>query len=203
MIPLNTQNSPPASVPAMKRSKSNFGVSLIPLLILVIVTSISCTKEPTANFRGDNALSAAAQEILRSPEVFWLYSLDPVPADQRLTPQPPPSTNAPPVRMKEIFHGHEVLGRAEIKDKTQQAALIKELDLGIKEGKGPPPACFNPRHGIRAVKGDQSVDLVICFECISIREYTSAERSIYTSPKPQKAFNDALLREKLPLAEQW
>lgn len=35
-------------------------------------------------------------------------------------------------------------------------------------------ACFDPRHGVRAVHGGHTVDLVICFECLSLKVYRDA-----------------------------
>lgn len=32
-------------------------------------------------------------------------------------------------------------------------------------------ACFNPRHGLRAVHAGHTVDLVICFECLTLEVF--------------------------------
>lgn len=48
-----------------------------------------------------------------------------------------------------------------------------------------PAHCFNPRHGISARLGDDTVDLVICFECHETKIYGKngmLVRGVATSP---------------------
>lgn len=37
--------------------------------------------------------------------------------------------------------------------------------------------CFNPRNGLTVTQGEEAWDLVICFECLSIRVYLAGERN--------------------------
>jgi hypothetical protein len=102
------------------------------------------------------------------------------------------------------FHGYDFLGKTEIEDVLERKALIDALYQSIAESTGP-ALCFGPRHAVRAVKGDEIVDLVICFECQQIRILTEnpkhvGEHNVSTTDKPAAAFNAALSRRKVQLA---
>ncbi len=102
-----------------------------------------------------------------------------------------------------MFHGFEILGRAEIVDSNERQELVEALKKGVTEGKKREPlACFDPRHGIRAVKSGINVDLVICFECLTVMEVISTDRWFRISHKPNERFNEALKRANLPLASE-
>lgn len=143
-------------------------------------------------------LSKVALQILKAPDSFWLYSLDPVPADLKSTRDQAKTNHV----AKEVFHGYEILGGVEIEDKQQQQALVKSLVQGMSEAKGIPPACFNPRHGIRAAQGGEKVDLLICFECSALYEFAKTTNYGRTSYSPAKVFNEALKRANLPIAPE-
>jgi len=150
----------------------------------------------------DGGLSSAAVAALDTPETFYLYSLDPVHSDLKraLRQSPQETTNA--VKNLELFHGYEVLGRTEVANLRQRKELVEAFKRGIEEGKGPPPTCFDPRHGIRVVKGGLTVDFVICFECVTVLEVMSSSRHLRISYSPRDVFNSALKRANLPLAPE-
>jgi hypothetical protein len=72
---------------------------------------------------------------------------------------------------KDKFHGWNVLGKTGIKDKKAREGVVSAVSKGVKESDGTRANCFEPRHGIRATKEKQTVDLVICFECLSVEIY--------------------------------
>lgn len=65
----------------------------------------------------------------------------------------------------ETFHGYGVLGRATIRDVSDIEALAAAFVSGRRQGSDDLIACFDPRHGIHVPRGEQGLDLVICFEC--------------------------------------
>ena len=56
------------------------------------------------------------------------------------------------------------MGKCQITDNKAKSELISAYYDGIT-GNNFQGACFNPRHGIRAIKDGKSLDLVICFGC--------------------------------------
>lgn len=135
------------------------------------------------------------RKILENNQQFILYSLDP---SSRYSV----STIATETRksVKEKFHNYDVLGKTRITNPAIKAKLVEALESGIDEGGSAGMMCFDPRHGIRAVRGDQTVDLVICFECQKISVYTNrSSGTAYTSSSPRKDFNDVLVDAKIPL----
>lgn len=145
-------------------------------------------------------LSALSQEVLASPDSFFLYSINP---EKEFY-----GTNEP---MRGYFHRYEVLGRLEITGKEQQETLLSALYKGMEEARGSAHKCFNPRHGITATKGANKIELLICFECLSGYEFTPeypqdtrARRGRYfrTSNTPRDAFNASLKQAKIPMAKE-
>ena len=136
----------------------------------------------------ENKLPDAVKAVLDGAEKFELYSLDP---DRMNRP-----TDGG-------FHGWKVLGKTEVKDKATRQKLIAALLRGIAENDGTVAGCFNPRHGIRAVKGDQTADLVICFQCYSLGTYLGKqEGGALTTASPQPVFNKVLKDANVPLPKQ-
>lgn len=63
--------------------------------------------------------------------------------------------------------------------------------------------CFNPRHGIRAKKTDQVLDLVICFECEKLYAYKSdgiEHDTVQLKRSAQPILDDVLKEAGIPLA---
>ncbi len=150
----------------------------------------------------DGDLSPEAVAILDAPDTFHLYSLNPMHVDTGLVIPPTPQEATNLVRTLELFHGYEVLGRAEVINLRQRKELVETFKLGISEGKGPPPMCFNPRHGIRATKNGVTVDFVICFECFTVNERMQSVRTLRITAAPGDVFNNALKRFNLELAPE-
>lgn len=154
----------------------------LPLLLvtsLIVVAGSSCAAERA---------KVPQEEILLGADTFELYSLDPA----RGGPKP-----------KVAFHGWKVLGKTAVKDKKTREKLIVALGKGMAENDGVVAGCFNPRHGIRAVKNGKTVDLVICFECYSFQIFEGKKASnALTTRSPAPTFNKVLTDAKVPLPRQ-
>lgn len=87
--------------------------------------------------------------------------------------------------------------------KLKKKLLTVMYDRMAKAG-GPFASCFNPRHGIRATQGTNSVDRLICFECDQIVEYAwTSQRLGLKSDRGNKLFNQTLIKAGVPLAKRW
>jgi hypothetical protein len=158
------------------------------------------------------ALSKETRAILDSSESFVLVSIDPTPpfpenhidsltdlfANEKS--QSPATTTEPKRDTRELFHEYPVLGRMEIKDPKRKSQLLSALYRGVKKSGGV-PACFEPRHGIIAKKGTNTVELAICFACEQIAEYSHGNHAWSLMGKePRKLFNRTLTDARVPLA---
>jgi hypothetical protein len=144
---------------------------------------------PAASDRSKNRLPEKIKSALNEAE-FTLLSLNPNPA--------PESED----KSKETFHNYEVLGKTVVRDRKARAELLTALNNGIEGWDGSTVRCFNPRHGISATQGGKTIDLVICFECHSIRTYAAITGTVHTSGSPQPIFDRALKKEGLPISSQ-
>tara|TARA_R110002126_G_scaffold12416_14_gene54039 strand:+ start:1776 stop:2276 length:501 start_codon:yes stop_codon:yes gene_type:complete len=90
----------------------------------------------------------------------------------------------------EAFHNYPVLGSVELTNANERAELIRLLYRTIHEDNGMRASCFNPRHGIRAQRGDQVADWVICFECLSmhVKDGKDAHVNLGTNPSIEPRF---------------
>lgn len=139
-----------------------------------------------------NVLSKATTRVLEQPDSFTLLAIDP---DRMRTASD--STNPP----TELFHNFGVLGKAAILSSTDRAELVSALRKGIADSDGSVAACFNPRHGIIARRGKETTELLICFECQSLRVYGTETNGVRTTGSPGKTFDAALGKAGLPRAK--
>jgi hypothetical protein len=147
-------------------------------------------------------LPATLQRVLKDADEFILFSLDPTPDSEHK------ATNT--------FKRYPVIGQTEIKAYSTRRQLTEELDNAIRaEGgltvsngvislSGPFAHCFNPRHGIRARKSREKVDLLICFECgqVQIGSNSETERVLKLTKKPSKIFDAVLTSQGVPLPKK-
>ena len=159
-------------------------------IIIIVVVAIASVG---AGCRTQNSFPAETRKVLDSGDRFVLLSIDPTHPALRGESDSQP---------KETFHGYSVLGKTEIRDQKERAALLGALYKGIADSGGFVGLCFNPRHGISATLGDETVDLLICFECLSIQVYAKEQKTILTTASPQSTFNRALERASLPIAKE-
>ena len=136
-----------------------------------------------------DAVPKELQTLLESADELQLFSLRPsrVEGDS-----------------KEAFHGWEVLGRMTLADDKQRKEILAAFKKGVEESDGKVAACFQPRHGIRAIRGEKTVDFVICFECLQVQVFAGAkqERGFLITSSPQVIFDRVLASAKVPLAEK-
>jgi hypothetical protein len=109
--------------------------------------------------RYEREIGAEERAVLAAPDELELFALAPSPstADQPLAPG------------EDSFRGYRVTGRAAAEGE-EMAELVGLVRRGINAG-GQGAACFLPRHGLRARRGDATVDLVVCFECQKAKVY--------------------------------
>ena len=124
-----------------------------------------------------NQLPPDVVEILNGGESFMLLSLDPL-----------AGANA----SQDMFHGHAVLGRAEIHDARQRKDLLRALYSGIANAESKIAKCWSPRHGLRVARGNEAVDMIICFECLHLYWYYQGSGLVLTNRSPEMAFLRAL-----------
>jgi len=148
----------------------------VPLAVL-LATTTACD--------GGRSIPAAELKILRNAESFELFSLNP---DLRSKPE------------DGGFHGWKVLGSTKL-DAATRAKVRAALEQGVSESDGTVAGCFIPRHGIRATSGGQTVELVICFECMSASTYLNGTqgKGFLLTRSPQPTFNEVLQQAKVPL----
>jgi hypothetical protein len=138
----------------------------------------------------ENRIPAAVEALLAKADTFELYSLDP-------TREPGKEVPA-----ADAFHGWKILGKTEVKADAARKRLADALRTGAEDNPGIVAACFIPRHGIRLTGGGKTIDLVICFQCMSVQVFEDDKpvKGFLVTNSPQKEL-DAVLKAagvKLP-----
>jgi hypothetical protein len=124
--------------------------------------------------------------VLDKSEKFYLYSLQP----ERL-----PEAD---LRTMPNFHGYPISGQARVRPTPERTDLLVALREGL--GKRSACSCFDPRYGVRVVRGNKAVDLVICFACEQMEIYDErGMHRITVSASTQQAFNHILAEYDVPL----
>jgi hypothetical protein len=132
-----------------------------------------------------NPIPPRVERLLDQAETFELYSLDPT-----VDPRSPGKAR----ESSEKFHEWMVLGKTEVKEPADRKKLVDALRLAAEDNAGTAIGHFIPRHGLRLTSGKETVELVICFECLSIQVYVNGNmaKGFLTTGDPQKEF-DAIL----------
>jgi hypothetical protein len=141
------------------------------------------------------SLPVEVEALMENADEFTLFSLD---AHDFNDPNDP-----------KTIQGHAILGQLDIKSFDTRTNLIAALNEGIRAdyqphilwGVSAVPGCFNPRHAIRAKKGNKTVQLLICFECEQIKITSNYGTNWYflTSHDPATVFNGILKDAGVPL----
>lgn len=171
-------------------SRSLLAITLTLFLVVAPFSASSSNAgfEKQKNAAGmENKIPLAAKAILEQADEFELLSLAP-----RLLREPGKGT----------FHGYKVLGSTQVRDAGTRGRLVTALEKGIAANEGTIGACFNPRHGIHVKKGKEYADFVICFECLQIEIYGTAQGRVLTMGSPQGIFNQVLKDAKVPLSHE-
>jgi len=113
-------------------------------------------------------LPTEAQEVMAAPDTFEIYALHPSPWEEDGKPRSP----------EEALDDYRILGRATVDDPAERREITRLVYQGIVDSDGRVAACFNPRHGIRAIQGDREVAFVICYECLSMQVHGPADGQV-------------------------
>jgi hypothetical protein len=128
-----------------------------------------------------------ARTVLEKADEIELYSLNP---DEKAK------------KAAGGLQGWEVLGKTTLKG-DEKKDIVKELQRGIANSEGMAAACFNPRHGIKASHDGKTVELVICYECLSMKGWTDGTPfSVLTARGPEERFNEVLKEKGVELPPQ-
>jgi len=153
------------------------------LIVFLIVTAnhLACAAS-------NNRLSPEVETILEKADSIELLSLSP----EHLKDPP-----------KDAFHRWPVLGQTTLKG-ADKASAVTALKAGISANKGMVAGCFNPRHGIRVTRAGKTIDLVICFECMSLQVYEGDKRlpGVLTTADAQPLFNKLLATANIPIPKE-
>ena len=133
-------------------------------------------------------LPADAKALLESADEFKLLSLSWSPAFA--VPNLAGITNR-------SIRGYRIGGEVLIKPGEERTNLVNALATGIAEG-NLMAYCFNPRHGIRARKGNETLECLICFECS--QAYVGTNKYAI-STNPAAIFNGVLRKAGIPVIE--
>ena len=135
-------------------------------LLLTALTAIAAADdaptEATPAPEPKNEIPAEARAVLESADELVLYALHPhdtVTGDERT------------LNLQRFV----ALGRAKVTGDAHRDVL-KEIFRGVGDWDGMMAHCFMPRHGVRATKGDTTVDVVVCFECRQVYVYVDDRR---------------------------
>ena len=148
----------------------------------------------------DTIFPNGAHQVLEQSPQLTLFSVDPSPEDYDS------QFNS---KTHPMFHGHMILGKTVVSDPDAKAALLASLYDGLVPAPNPNglkqigTGCFNPRHGIRAELGGQTVDLLVCFECMKIDGYFNNHRFLkqrFINSAPSETFNRVLTAANVPLS---
>jgi hypothetical protein len=137
------------------------------------------------------AFPGTDRDVLEQPESLELLSIHPY-----------PDGDGKPANEKESFQGYKVLGRAAVTEAAERRALVEAVYKGLNDRYGPAPACFNPRHALRAKKGEVTVDVVICYECETVQVHSKAHpdgrKTVRSATTASGVLDKALKDHKLP-----
>ena len=103
----------------------------------------------------------------------------------------------------EVIDGYPTFGKVVITDLGQKRQVLSAIRRAVRnpqEGMG----CFSPRHAVRAIKGGETVDLVICFHCHNYQHYQGGQLVSGETPPissdPEPLFDKLLSDAGVPLA---
>lgn len=65
------------------------------------------------------------------------------------------------------FHGMSPYAAVEL-DRVSRTQVARAIEAAQSDAVA---ACFEPRHGLRVVNAEETLDLVICFQCLQIAVY--------------------------------
>ena len=127
-----------------------------------LLFGIGCTQATPLPALGAS-LATDTVEILAAPDAMVIYALHP----HRLPGQSDPESAI----LADTFHDFVIIGEAAVPETSVRRRVLELVDEGVSQHNGISALCFTPRHGVRVQKGESTVDLVICYECFSLKIY--------------------------------
>ncbi len=92
-------------------------------------------------------------------------------------------------RLSPRIGGHTIIGDVTLSEPTK-SLLAAAIIEGIAESDDI-ARCFVPRHALRARRGDEVLEMVICFQCDSIRATFGEEKFTFsTSRRAEPLFDE-------------
>jgi hypothetical protein len=149
------------------------------LLAFAVTCSAGCGRLPVG-------LTPDVADVLRHADEFGLYSLDAspdVPADG------------------ESFHGHAVLGKLAVPPGKDRDWITANIDRGLVEKPERTVTRLGTRHGLRARRGEEVIDLVFDYGTYTVTIVTAGRTTTRpTSHTPMGLIEKTLFDAKVPLA---
>lgn len=164
---------------------------LLSCLLAIAGCANSCDKDEKKVSQGFQVnMPADARALFEQAETLEIFATEP--NDLGLRPDAA-------VNPAEVFHGHTILGRAEIASAADRQELVAALLGGIAHHKSAMVACNEPRHGFRATRGDEHADIHMSFGCLHGTLYTESSRSTLLTARDGKDTVDTIFAKyKVP-----
>lgn len=165
-------------------------LAVVTLVLTGTATGQAKKEAPKFNVEDFQKFPNEAKAVLENAGRYELLSLHPSQSELK--------------KGDEEFQGWKVLGKTAAKDSGDRKKVRKAIEKGVAESYGV-GGCFKPRHGLRAVHKDKTVELVICFECMSIAVSIQEKggdpkgASLWTTATPKPVLDKILRDAKVPL----
>jgi hypothetical protein len=138
-------------------------------LVLVVGVAVIWAAVVVVRDWSRDPIPTTERAVLESAETMELFGLDPNIGKQ---------TSAEDERTIG-FHGYPVLRRTQVSDASTRAKVARAVIRGWRQFNDEPYKCFDPHHGIRVTRGDQTADFVICFSCKQAHAYSATDYAGY------------------------
>jgi len=174
-----------------KRYNKEMRKYLLPVLVIVAIAGYfgvvrsggwsvwTNSKRPTAQ-QFARVFPDDSRKVLEKAPQLTLMSLD-------------PGMMGETVQGNGTFHGYRILGQTQLSGEGK-SKLLRSLYDGMA-GDGFMASCFSPRHGIRATHNGRTVDLVICFLCMTIVTHFGSKQGNGVVAKATQKYFDSVLKE--------
>ena len=164
----------------MKRRFTFFPIAFSAIGSLLVVSTIAQPKNQPTQTQLQAAFPDSSSSVFEKGQQMSLLWID------------PPISSQKPI----TFHGCHVRRERIITDPKLKEELRAALNAAIANNTGNAAKCFIPHHGLRVSQGNQSVDLIICFECRRLVVYSghNSSSSIITPSQSTELLFNRLLR---------
>ncbi len=136
------------------------------------------------------------------PDQLFLYSIDGKHSNSKTPEEAKIAAGWPVVGH---LYDYPVLGKIEVTDRRQVRDILAAVRRAIRKAPEVGANCYWPRHVVRTVKGGETVDVVICFQCSRYQVYREGKRETEgtqkLSPDDEPLFDKLLSDAGIPLAK--